>query len=264
MSELALAPLDAAAAGALVDTLVPPGLLAPPIRDELVAKAEGNPLFIEELVRAIMEAGGGRQRTWTITPGAAADLPPALEALLVARIDRLPPSARRLAQVAAVIGREFPASVATSVAGSDDPEGDVATLLRAEIVRELRRFPELECTFRHGLLQDAALSTLTSAALRELSTKVGEAMEARFADAVDEHLDELAFYFYRSDDSGKGLGYLERAAARAHEIEATERARELWSRALRLADRLGDEAARGRAEAALVELGGVDDDVTDA
>jgi predicted ATPase len=204
-----------------------------------------------------MEAGGGRQRTWTVTPGVAADLPPALEALLVARIDRLPPSARRLAQVAAVVGREFPASVATSVAASAD--ADVAALLRAEIVREIRRFPELELTFRHGLLQDAALSTLTSQALRELYSQVGLSMEERWADAVDEHLEQLAFYFYRSDEPRKGLSYLERAAERARRMEAPDRARELWSRARRLADRVDDAAARARADAALADLGSAGD-----
>jgi class 3 adenylate cyclase len=262
MAELVLTPLDADAAGELVDTLVPPGLLGPTIRDGLVAKAEGNPLFLEELVRAIMESGGGRQRTWTMTPGVAAELPPALEALLVARIDRLPPSARRLAQVAAVVGREFPASVATSVAASAD--ADVAALLRAEIVREIRRFPELELTFRHGLVQEAALSTLTSQALRELYSQVGVSMEERWADAVDEHLEQLAFYFYRSDEPRKGLSYLERAAERARRMEAPERARELWSRARRLADRVDDAAARARADAALADLESAGDAVSGA
>ena len=256
MTEVALSPLTPEASSGLVDALVPPGLLGTDIRDELVAKAEGNPLFVEELVRAILESGGDRQRTWTLAPGAAAALPPALESLLVARIDRLPPSARRLAQVAAVVGREFPASVATSVAGSADPDSDIATLLRAEIVREVRRFPELECTFRHGLLQEAALSTLTSAALRELYSRVGSSMERRFADAIDDHVEQLAFYFYRSDDPARGLVYLERAAERARAIEATERERELWSRARRLADRLGDADARARAATRLDELGG--------
>ncbi len=89
------------------------------------------------------------------------------------------------------------------------------SLLRAEIVREVRRFPELECTFRHGLLQEAALSTLTPTSQRELYGRVGHAMEAYLGDQVDERLEQLAFYFYRSDDTDKGLAYLERAAEHA-------------------------------------------------
>jgi class 3 adenylate cyclase/predicted ATPase len=254
--ELSLTPLTPRASAELVDALAPPGLLAPAIRDELVSKAEGNPLFLEELVRAILESGGDRHRTWTLTAGAAADLPPALESLLVARIDRLEPSARNVAQVAAVVGREFPASVVTAVARSDDADRDLATLLRADIVRELRRFPELECTFRHGLLQEAALATLTSTALRDLYARVGEAMEAHWADAVDDHLEDLAFYFYRSAQPARALDYLGRAAARARAIDATDHARELWSRAGRLAQRLGDEDARARIDVELASLDG--------
>lgn len=253
--EVALAPLTSDAARALIDSFVPPGLLGEAVRDELVDKAEGNPLFVEELVRALLQSGGGdRRRTWTITPGAAADLPPALEALLVARIDRLDPGPRRLAQVAAVVGREFPVSVATSVAESADPVGDVAALLRAEVVRELRRFPELECTFRHGLLQEAAISTLTPTALREMYGRVGHAMEDRFADQLDDRLEQLAFYFYRSEEPDIALGYLERAAARAAGLEAFERATSLWTRARRLAGRLEDDDAAKRADERLAEL----------
>jgi predicted ATPase/class 3 adenylate cyclase len=253
--EVALAPLTSEAARSLIDAFVPPGLLGDAVRDELVAKAEGNPLYVEELVRALLESGGGdRRRTWTITPGAAADLPPALEALLVSRIDRLDPGPRRLAQVAAVVGREFPVSVATAVAESDDPVGDVAALLRAEIVRELRRFPELECTFRHGLVQEAALSTLTPTALREMYGRIGHAMEDRFVDQIDERLEQIAFYFYRSDEPEIALGYLERAAERAAGLEAFERATSLWTRARRLAGRLEDQEAATRADERLAEL----------
>ena len=238
VEELPLAPLKDEAARALIDELVPPGLVGEQVKDEVVAKAEGNPLYLEELLRALLETGGDRRRTWTITPKTAAELPPALEALLVARIDRLEPGARRLAQVAAVVGREFPVSVAAAVAGSAD--GDIGELLRAEIVREVRRFPELECTFRHGLLQEAALSTLTPTSQRELYGRIGHAMEAHLGDQVDERLEQLAFYFYRSDETDKGLAYLERAAEHAVTVEALGRAEQLWERERRLAERIGD------------------------
>jgi class 3 adenylate cyclase len=238
VEELPLAPLQDEAARALIDELVPPGLVGEQVKDEVVAKAEGNPLYLEELLRALLETGGDRRRTWTITPKTAAELPPALEALLVARIDRLEPGARRLAQVAAVVGREFPVSVAAAVAGSAD--GDIGELLRAEIVREVRRFPELECTFRHGLLQEAALSTLTPTSQRELYGRIGYAMEAHLGDQVDERLEQLAFYFYRSDETDKGLAYLDRAAEHAATVEALERAEQLWERERRLAERVGD------------------------
>ena len=93
-------------------------------------------------------------------------------------------------------------------------------------MRELRRFPELECTFRHGLLQEAALSTLTPTSMRELYGRVGHAMEERYADQLEESLERLAFYFYRSAEPEIAVGYLERAAERAVGLEAFERGRE--------------------------------------
>jgi predicted ATPase len=251
--EVSLTPLSAEASRALLDALVPSGMFGNAVRNDVVLKAEGNPLFIEELVRVLLE-GGERKRTWTITPGAAADLPPALEALLIARIDRLQEGPRRLAQVAAVVGREFLVSVAAAVAGSADPDADLAALLRGDLVREIRRLPELECTFRHGLVQEAALATLTPASLRELYGRVGNAMRDRFAPDIDEHLERLAFYFYRSDEPQTALEYLERAAERASTLEAFDQAEELWSRTRRLAERTGDRAAAGRAVEGLEAL----------
>jgi class 3 adenylate cyclase len=253
--ELPLPPLSPDASRELIASLTPGGLISDAVADELVTKAEGNPLYVEELLRALLEAGGDRRRTWTITPATAAELPPALEALLVARIDRLPPGARRLAQVAAVVGREFPVSVASAVAGSTDPDGDVGALLRADIVREVRRFPELECTFRHGLLQESALSTLTPTNLRELNGRVGEAMEAYLGEVTGERLEQLAFYFYRSDHSAKALSYLDRAAEHAVSVEAPARAQELWERARRLSERIGDEQRVRTYDAQLAWLG---------
>jgi len=184
-----------------------------------------------------------RHQTWTVAPGSVSDLPPALEALLVARIDRLPPSAERLAQVAAVIGRVFPVSVLERVEGTDTTNEGLPVLLRSGIVRELRRYPELECTFGHGLLQEAALSTLTPAALRQLNGLVGEALEERNADRLEELAERLAFHFYRSDDPARALRYLELAAERTPEPATAEA---LWARAAKLAHRLGDEEAERR------------------
>lgn len=243
-TEVSLAPLDAAASRQLVDAFLPPGVVGHHLRDEIVARAEGNPLYLEELLRAVLEAGGTeRHRTWTLAPGSVSDLPPALEALLVARIDRLPPGPGRLAQVAAVIGRVFPVSVLERVEGTDATHEGLPVLLRSGIVRELRRYPELECTFGHGLVQEAALSTLTPAALRQLNGLVGEALEAQYADRLEEMAERLAFHFYRSDEPARALRYLELAADRAAEPAKAE---ELWARAAKLAGRLGDAEAERR------------------
>jgi class 3 adenylate cyclase len=226
-TELALDGLPEEAASQLLGLLLP-GALDELTRREVARSAEGNPLYLEELLRALAD-GFVRRRTWTVTAGSAELLPPALGGLLVARIDRLPESARRLAQTAAVIGRSFPVRVLEQVAGSD-VQPELTALLRAEVVREQRRYPDLECAFRHGLLREAALSTLTPARLRELYSRVAAAFEELYAAGLDDHLERLAHYYAQSDDRERARSYLGRAARRASERGDEERAERLEER----------------------------------
>jgi len=210
--ELSLGPIsdDAAAqvlAGVLGDEL------DAPTRTGLMREAEGNPLYLEELARAFLEGAlEPRGRTWTVTIGLLELLPPSLENLLVARIDRQLDGPRRLAQIAAAIGRTFPVSALERVSGEHTGEA-LKALLRAEIVRESSRYPELECTFTHGLLREAALSTLTSTRKRALYVEIAAAFESIYAESLDEHIERLAHYHAQAGNLPKALEYAERARA---------------------------------------------------
>ena len=208
-TQIALGPLlDDAAEQMLTEILG--GEVDPITRMGLVREAEGNPLYLEELSRAFLEGGlEPRGRTWTITVRADL-LPPALENLLVARIDRLPPAARQLAPVAAAIGRTFPVMALEEIVGGNVVEG-LTALLRAEIVREVRRYPLFECSFTHGLLHDAALSTVTPTRKRELYARIASAFESLYADSLDDHAERLAHYHAQAGNLPKAFEYAERA-----------------------------------------------------
>jgi hypothetical protein len=242
--ELALSPISDEAAGQLLD-ITASGLLDPHTREELVARAEGNPLYVEEMAHAL-EAEEIRPRAWTVTVGAAPGMPASLDALLIARMDRLDPDARMLGQTAAVIGREFPARVLERVAGPERFGAGLQGLLRAGIVREVRRYPELEYSFRHGLLQEAARSTLTQARRAALCARVAAVFEDLFADSLDERMEMLAHYHAQSGNLSKALDYLDRSAERAESWGQREEAARLWQRALRVAERMDDHAAAAR------------------
>ena len=139
-------------------------------------------------------------------------LPPTLENLLLARIDRLAAGPRRLAQTAAAIGRTFPVGVLTHVIGADVAE-ELASLFRTEIVRELRRYPDFECEFTHGLLQEVALATLAATARRELYDRIAAAYEELYQGSLDEHLERLAHYHAQAGTLPTALAYAERARA---------------------------------------------------
>ena len=214
--ELALGPISDAAAEQLLV-----GLLGDEVdratRIRLVREAEGNPFYLEELARAYLEGAlEPRGRTWTITMGARELLPPTLENLLVARIDRQPDGPRRLAQIAAAIGRRFPVRVLEVVAGErlDEP---LKALLRAEIVQEVSRYPEFECAFTQGLLREAALSTLTAARRRSLYASIAAAYESLYADSLEGNLERLAHYHAQAGNLPTALEYAERSRGRAVE-----------------------------------------------
>jgi len=213
-----------------------------------VARSEGNPLFLEELVRLLLEGGFvERRRTWTLTVGESL-LPARLENLLVARIDALPGGARHLAQVAAVIGRTFEEPLLERVA-DDEVAADLLELVRADIVREVRRYPDLVCEFRHGLLHEAALSTLTPARHRELAGRVGAALELQLRGSSLDVSERIAQYYVRSDRLDKAVTFLE-LAANAWGVD-NEHGVELLDAARRAASRGGDAEAEARIEARL-------------
>ncbi|HUP33171.1 MAG TPA: BTAD domain-containing putative transcriptional regulator [Gaiellaceae bacterium] len=209
-TQIAVGPLTDAAAEELLTHFLGENVDATS-RQRLIRESEGNPLYLAELARALEEGSlEPRGRTWTITMRSPELLPPSLENLLIARIDRLAAGPRHLAQVAAAVGRTFPVAVLEQVAG-DDVAGDLAALFRTEIVRELHRYPELECGFTHGLLQEAALSTLTATGRRDLYTRVASAFEELYANSLDEHVERLAHYHAQAGNLPQALAYAERA-----------------------------------------------------
>jgi hypothetical protein len=140
------------------------------------------------------------------------------------------------------------------LAHAEDLEAQLATLLRADIIRELRRYPEAEYVFRHGLLRQSCLAALPAARRRELYGQVAMAFETLFAGSLDDYLDVLANYYSRSSDLGKALDYLERAGERAAALDAPQQAAGLWDRALKVAEKLEDAGAAERIQGRIAQL----------
>jgi predicted ATPase len=172
-------------------------------------------------------------------------------------VDFLAPEVRSVAQAAAVLGREFGRPILDQVVGDDQlAESALDALVRGGVIAERGRFPHLSYRFRHGLVQEAVLGTLTDARRAELHLAAARALET--ADQPDgvANLEELAHHYARAHDLEKALEYLERGAERAAELGATDEAGRLWLRALRAANKLGDEAAAERIRARIGEAPG--------
>lgn len=241
--------LDPDAASQLADALSPTGALDHRTRDDIVDRAEGNPLFLEELTAALVEGNGLERSTgWTLSlTTAGALLPPRLEDLLALRIQRLPAEARRLAQAVAVVGDDVPRRLAGRVAEVDEPDGSITLLLRSQVLREAGRSPDLRMRFYHGLLRDAALTTLTPERAREMYARAADEIGS---DPIDD-IERLAFYLYRAGRWSEALDALQTFAEEL-ERNGPVQAIEIWDLAARAADHLDDReaaaAARSRAE----------------
>ncbi len=154
--EIALGPLSDDVAATLVTGLLDGTALSPKLTARILEKAEGNPLFLEEIVRSLIDSGAlARASEGAVAerPEGLINVPETLRALLAARIDRLEQGPRRVAQIASVIGRTFTYSVLKSVVTDDALERQLTALERLDVVREEARMPERLYAFRHPLLQ---------------------------------------------------------------------------------------------------------------
>jgi class 3 adenylate cyclase len=256
LTMLDLDPLSPAATEQLAALLLPGESVDPATRRTLGEVAEGNPLFLEELIARLQETGAlaAEHQAWTLTVPRNV-LPPALEGLLVARIDYLSPEIRSVAQAAAVLGREFERPILERMVDDDSLDGAIDALVRGGVIVERGRFPQPGYAFRHGLIQEAVLSTLTDARRTELHRAAARAYESLDQVAIESHLEELAHHAARADQLATALTYLERGAQRAEDLGATDDAGRLWLRALRAANKLGDEAAVERIRIRISEAG---------
>ncbi len=196
------------------------------LKQLILARTEGNPFFMEELVQALLEQGVVRRestvegqvtRVSLTRPLTAIQLPPTVQGILAARMDRLPADDKALLQILSVIGKEFPLSLLTQVVGQPEAEvqGGLAHLQQGEFIYEQPAFPEPEYTFKHALTQDVAYNSLLLERRRELHERTAQAIETLFQDRLEERYHELAHHYSRSGNTAKAVEYLQRAGQQA-------------------------------------------------
>jgi len=255
---LALRPLSggemAAMTGSLLGgTAVPAGL-----HDLIARKAEGNPFFVEEVTKSLLEDGTlERVDGALVLTRAASELavPDTIQDVLLARIDRLPAEARRAIQVASVIGREFVLRLlARLVEAGDHVQSLVDDLRTLELIYEKATHPELAYMFKHALTHDVAYDSILPERRKLLHRTIGAAIEELYADRLAEHYETLAYHFARGEEWARAFTYHERAAEKAAATHAnvavTAHARAAEAVAAQLADGAVPDLAERRARLA--------------
>jgi tetratricopeptide (TPR) repeat protein len=207
-------------------------------------KAEGNPFYVEELVKSLEEGGALRRVGMRYELARAVGeiaIPGTIQDVIAARIDRLAEAPKRTLQLAAVIGREFTRRLVDRLAEiRERTDGLLRELTALELIHERRLFPELAYMFKHALTQDVAYASLLVQRRRELHRLVGLAIEELYADRLPEHYGMLAHHFSLAEDWERALEYLLKAAEKATQAFGLRQALELYGEALEAARRLGD------------------------
>jgi class 3 adenylate cyclase/pimeloyl-ACP methyl ester carboxylesterase len=245
--------------GMMVERVLGSSDLPPEVHELILRKAEGNPLFVEELSRALVEDGtlgrdnGGYHLTRRIGD---ATIPDTIQGVIMARIDRLPDTSKSALQIASVIGREFTARLVERVSAIEREAPKILGELRAvELIYEKSVYPELAYMFKHALTHDVAYESLLKQRRRALHRRVGEVIEELYSDRLPEFYETLAWHFTQGEVWTKAVDYLlkstDKARAQFADADASGYARE----AVELIDRHGgDRSSKLRALEAIGDL----------
>jgi class 3 adenylate cyclase/tetratricopeptide (TPR) repeat protein len=248
LTDLRLASLAEDDSRRLADNLLHISDLPETIREAIQARAEGNPFFLEEILRALIEQGVLRRADGRWVVGAETPpwtIPSTLRGVLTARIDRLDGPVKAVLQYAAVVGRFFEyRTLAALVAEPGDLDRALTDLLRAELIREWARRPERQYVFKHALTQEAAYASILAEQRKALHAAVARYLEQAAGEVPAEQAAVLAHHWEGAHEWERALDYTLRAAARARALYARPEAVAHHWRAVDLLHRLPVTPAR--------------------
>ena len=244
--EVAVEPLSPAESDELVASLLNVDDVSPRVRGLVLAKAEGNPFFIEEVVRSLVDVGAivrdSSTGRWQTTPAVElVSIPHTLGGVITARFDRLDEETKETLRVAAVIGRRFLYRVLRALDGSPLLDDRLAFLCDLEVIRENKDAPELEYVFKHAVTQEAIYESILLSRRRELHARVAELFEALFSDRLDEFSSLLAHHYACAEQWQNAENYLLAAGDHAGRLAADAEALEHYRMALAAQTRASGE-----------------------
>jgi predicted ATPase/class 3 adenylate cyclase len=238
--EITLRPMSEDHSNLLLDNLLSKSDPMGDLRQMILQKSDGNPLYIEEIIRTLIEnevlepvPGNGKWRAKSSIQHIS--IPDNLQSLLVARIDRLEESAKHVLQSASVIGRSFHRKVLAFITnGSYELDQELNNLQRLGLIAETTRDPDIKYSFRQALTQEIAYNTILIKNRREFHKRVGEALLALFPDSIEEFASVLGHHFYQARDA-RALKYFKMEGDAAFHLYANQEASEYYQRAIEVA-----------------------------
>jgi len=248
-TSLRVDPLDGESVAKLLQAVLGSDPSLHEFRSILIERTEGNPFFIEEIVRALAETHvivGERGRYRLGKTMAAIQVPSTVQAVLAARIDRLSLEDKRLLQSASVIGKDVPLVLLQAIADTspDELHTSLRRLQAAEFLYETSLVPDVEFTFKHALTHDVAYRSLLDEPRRLLHARIVDAIEGLFGGRLSEQVERLAHHALRGELREKAVQYLRQAGLKADARSALEDARSWFEQALGVLDALPPSRSR--------------------
>jgi oligopeptide transport system substrate-binding protein len=255
-TEIHLRRLSEGDSSSLLEQLLGETKLPEEIWRTIMERSEGNPFYLEEVIRHLIEQAliVQDEEGWRATEELEEmSIPDTLQGVLLARIDRLEEDVRRTLQMASVIGKSFLYRILETISEAEmQLDTHLSQLQRVDLVREKARIPELEYIFKHTLTQEAAYNSLLHERRKVFHLKVGEALEELFPDRVDEFSGLMAYHFEAAETHEKAVDYLQRAGDQARQSYAHQEAIDFYERALVI---LKEQEQYDRAARMLMKLG---------
>ena len=239
-------------ASAMIDRIVGNKQLSASIRQDIIERTDGIPLFVEEMTKAVLEAGSetAAARAIAAVPSPALAVPASLYASLMARLDRLGAPVKELAQIAAAIGREFSHVLLASVVRQPEAalRSTLNRLIAAGLLFRQGVPPHATYLFKHALVQDAAYGTLLREPRRALHARIAETLEGQFVEVAETQPELLARHFTEAGLSESAVEYWFKAGKRAESRSANIEAVRAFAQGIEIIQSLPRSRDRARKE----------------
>lgn len=252
--EVALARLNERDCGLLLRNLIRHDTRSHTTRALVLSRADGNPFFIEEVIRTLIELGAIERTDDGLRVTARIEevqVPGTIQEVVMARVDRLRPELRDVLQLGSVLGRTFPARLLEEVSRRADLELALAGLVRRDLLERNATGGEAGFAFKHALAQETVYESILQSTRRRLHAEVAAAVERLFADRLADYYGMLAYHFGRAEDLQKASDYLLKAGNVAERVAASSEALAYFREAARLYDVLHGERADPEVKALL-------------
>ena len=243
-TKIGLTQLRQASGAKMLTALLKDGQIDKGLREMILSRSAGNPLYMEEFTYSLLESGAIRKKGdqyVLLTEASDIHLPDTIQGIIAARMDRLEHGLKYTMQVASVIGREFTFRILEAITRAPEEIKSFLFHLQAlEIIYEKSLFPDLEYIFKHALTQEVAYNSLLQKKRKEIHRSIGDAMEQLFADKLEALAEIIAFHYLKSGELEKSFQYLKLSGDKATEKFSNWEAFHFYKTAYDVLDKMKD------------------------